>query len=128
MTNLVSLSRKCLNFHNMCGKHSKIFINHKQLKTKLHIIPSVMKISSAQSLKDSSENISRKKIEPPIDQCCMEGCVDCVWLKYADSLVDKYKEKLTAIEIQKLFEEIDKDVANPNVRSYIKFEIKLKVK
>jgi len=87
-----------------------------------------MKISSAQSLKDSSENISRKKIEPPIDQCCMEGCVDCVWLKYADSLVDKYKEKLTAIEIQKLFEEIDKDVANPNVRSYIKFEIKLKVK
>ena len=87
-----------------------------------------MKFSSAQSLKDCSENPSKKYIEPPIDQCCMEGCVDCVWLKYADSLVDKYKEKLTATEIQKLFEEIDKDVANPNVRSYIKFEIKLKIK
>ena len=86
-----------------------------------------MKFSSAQSLKDCSKNLSRNNIEPPIDQCCMEGCVDCVWLKYADSLVDKYKEKLTAIEIQKLFEEIDKDVANPNVRSYIKFEIKLKI-
>ena len=87
-----------------------------------------MKISSAQSLKNGSENLNKKYLEPPIDQCCMEGCVDCVWLKYADTLVDKYKEKITAIEIQKLFEEIDKDVANPNVRSYIKFEIKLKVK
>lgn len=128
MKNLVSFSRKCLNFHKICGEHSTTFINHKQLKTKLHKIPSVMKISSAQSLKNGSENLNSKYLEPPIDQCCMEGCVDCVWLKYADSLVDKYKEKITAIEIQKLFEEIDKDVANPNVRSYIKFEIKLKVK
>ena len=87
-----------------------------------------MKISSAQSMKNCPENLNRKYIEPPVDQCCMEGCVDCVWLKYADSLVDKYKGKITAIEIQNLFEEIDNDVANPNVRSYIKFEIKLKVK
>ena len=128
MKNFVSFSRKCLSFHKICWKHSKTFINHKQSYTRHCKIPSDMKFSSAQSLKDCSENLSKKYIEPPIDQCCMEGCVDCVWLKYADTLVDKYKEKITAIEIQKLFEEIDKDVANPNVRSYIKFEIKLKVK
>ena len=90
-------------------------------------IHSVIGFSTSQRLSQDSKITSSKNLKPPIDQCCMEGCVNCVWLEYTDSLTKEYKGRHSMIDIEKLFEEIDKDIDNPSVRSYIKFEIKSKL-
>ena len=57
----------------------------------------------------------------------MEGCVNCVWLEYVDLLVKEYEKKGLTLDMQEIFNEIDKDVEDANVKAYIKFEIKSKL-
>lgn len=82
------------------------------------------------SLNDSTQNSKEKiakKIEPPTNLCCMEGCVNCVWLEYVEILVKEYEKKGLTLDMHEIFKEIDKDVEDVNVKAYIKFEIKSKL-
>ena len=82
------------------------------------------------SLDDSNQNSKEilAKVELPINLCCMESCVNCVWLQYADELVKEYKKKGLKLDTQEIFNEIDKDVEDVNVKAYIKLEIKSKLR
>lgn len=53
--------------------------------------------------------------------CCMSGCDKCVWLAYADELVDYYSEATPHV-----FEAIEKHVDDPNLKAYLLFELKAK--
>ena len=67
-------------------------------------------------------------LKPPINLCCMEGCANCVWLEYVDLLTEEYARKQLTVDIQQIFQEIDRDVEDANIRAYIKLEIKSKFK
>ena len=80
---------------------------------------------------DSCENSKIKLITsltPPTNLCCMAGCVNCVWFEYADLLIQEYAKKEQTLKIGDIFKEIDEDVEDPNIRAYIKLEIKSKFK
>lgn len=56
--------------------------------------------------------------EPPVT-CCMSGCVNCVWIKYAEELKDYYSdggEKAKAA--------VEK-IEDPSLRAFVKLELGL---
>lgn len=60
--------------------------------------------------------------EPPLpDTCCMSGCVNCVYLNYARDLENFFKDGGL-----KAANQIDKLVQDPNMRAYLKMELKIK--
>lgn len=65
---------------------------------------------------------------PPTSLCCEEGCVNCVWIEYADSLMQEYAKKNLSLDIEDILKKVDKEVDDPNIRAYIKLEIKSKLK
>ena len=69
-----------------------------------------------------------KLIKPEPASCCGSGCQNCAWLKYADELLEYYKELDKKNEgISKILEEIDK-LDDPNLKAYLKMEINFKIK
>ncbi|EPB66222.1 hypothetical protein ANCCEY_14687 [Ancylostoma ceylanicum] len=62
--------------------------------------------------------------EPVEGACCGQGCVNCVWLVYANDLIDYYSGQ----RIEEAMKEIEKKVPDPNVRSYVLSELRLKLK
>ena len=53
--------------------------------------------------------------------CCMSGCENCVWLTYADELVNYYKDGGP-----KVFDAIDEHVDDANLKAYLMFELKMR--
>lgn len=68
-----------------------------------------------------------KPPEPPAAElCCMSGCASCVWMVYADELMQFYrggdKDKATIIG------EVSKLIDDPSMREYIIMELKTRIK
>ena len=74
---------------------------------------------------DSSDTLLTK-LEPPTNLCCMEGCVDCVWIEYVENLAKEYSRKNQTLDIQEIIEQIENDISDPNVRAFIILEVKSK--
>nr|XP_050030005.1 oxidoreductase-like domain-containing protein 1 [Dermacentor andersoni] len=59
--------------------------------------------------------------EPPAppekDQCCGSGCSNCVWLEYAEDLVEFYKDGGARAA------EAVANIPDPNVRQFVKTEL-----
>lgn len=56
--------------------------------------------------------------EPPVD-CCMSGCVNCVWIQYAEELKQYYSDGS-----DRALKEIDK-IENQSLKAFIKLELGL---
>jgi len=134
------LSEMAQTIRNIIHLARKLFQPYRthDYRTNLNFTKSISKITVQQAQpniiystahgSNIDSNVPIKRIQPPTGQCCMEGCINCVWIEYVDSLVEEYKGKISVINIKDVLEEVDKDVDNPSVRSYIKFEIKSKFK
>lgn len=69
-----------------------------------------------------------KLLKPEPANCCGSGCQNCAWLKYADDLLDYYKELDKKQEgITRILDEIEK-LDDPNLKAYLKMEINFKIK
>ncbi|CAH1996921.1 unnamed protein product [Acanthoscelides obtectus] len=55
--------------------------------------------------------------------CCMSGCPTCVWLDYAEKLVEYYKDG-----DEKALKEIDEKITDPSLKSYLFFELRMRLK
>nr|CAH7721950.1 unnamed protein product [Callosobruchus chinensis] len=55
--------------------------------------------------------------------CCMSGCPTCVWFDYAEKLVEHYKDG-----DEKAIKEINEKITDPSLKSYILFELRMRLK
>nr|CAI5829141.1 unnamed protein product [Callosobruchus analis] len=75
--------------------------------------------------KKSSSEDRQKYDEPPEvpTNCCMSGCPTCVWLDYAEKLLERYKDG-----DQKAIKEINEKITDPSLKSYLLFELRMRLK
>lgn len=77
--------------------------------------------SRCESSSESRKNDGSAPKEPPVppgkEDCCGSGCSNCVWLVYAEDLVDYYRDggALAAEEVAK--------IPDLNVRQFVKTEL-----
>ena len=76
---------------------------------------------------DSSDTLLTK-LEPPTNLCCMEGCVNCVWIEYVENMAKEYSRKNQTLNIQEIIDQIENDISDPNVRAFIILEVKSKTR
>lgn len=60
--------------------------------------------------------------DPPLD-CCMSGCANCVWIKYAEEMRDYYCEE----GLEKAWKDIEK-IEDANLKAYLKLELSFMTK
>ena len=58
--------------------------------------------------------------------CCMSGCANCVWLDYTDDMIKAYAKKGEKLDLKVILQEIDDNVSDPMIKSFIKMELKTK--
>ena len=66
--------------------------------------------------------------DPPSNMCCMSGCANCVWLDYTDDMIKTYENKGHTLDLNIVLKEIDDNVNDPMIKSFIKMELKSKFK
>ena len=54
--------------------------------------------------------------------CCMTGCSNCVWIQYADSLINHYKDGGV-----KAREELEQLVTDPTLKMFLRLELSSKM-
>lgn len=62
---------------------------------------------------------NKKPPELPV-YCCMSNCEKCVWITYAEELVEYYEKVDTKI----VEEAIEKNVQDPSLKAYLRMELK----
>ncbi|XP_037571943.1 oxidoreductase-like domain-containing protein 1 [Dermacentor silvarum] len=77
--------------------------------------------TTSEAIRPSEGSANGTAAEPPVppgkDECCGSGCSNCVWLDYAEGLVEFYKdgEARAAEAVAK--------IPDPNVRQFVKTEL-----
>lgn len=52
--------------------------------------------------------------------CCMSGCANCVWIEYANKLNEIFKDGG-----EKSLKIIEEKITDPNMKAFLKMELKL---
>jgi hypothetical protein len=89
-----------------------------------------IKIGTRATSNDSTDFIDTllTRLEPPTNLCCMEGCVNCVWIEYVENMAKEYSRKNQTLDIQEIIDQIENDISDPNVRAFIILEVKSKTR
>ncbi|XP_076366687.1 oxidoreductase-like domain-containing protein 1 [Tachypleus tridentatus] len=83
----------------------------------------VVIVVARRHLSEEKNHEQKVKVKlPPVEPvgCCMSGCYDCVWVQYAQDLLDYYKDGG-----QKTMEIISQ-MDNENLKTFLKLELKTK--
>uniref|UniRef100_A0A0K2URP2 Oxidoreductaselike domain containing 1 [Microtus ochrogaster] n=2 Tax=Lepeophtheirus salmonis TaxID=72036 RepID=A0A0K2URP2_LEPSM len=60
--------------------------------------------------------------------CCMSGCHNCVWLDYAEDVIKHYNDLGLTLSYEKILDDIDAKIDDSMMKSFIKLEIRMKLR
>ncbi|CAI5448913.1 unnamed protein product [Caenorhabditis angaria] len=72
--------------------------------------------------------LPRRPMEPEPGLCCDEGCESCVWLVYANELLDYYRQKTPHGSLDKVKNEIIDKIESPSVKAFVIGELEMAAK
>ena len=58
----------------------------------------------------------------------MSGCVNCVWLDYADEVSKYYEVKGSNMSKEDIIKDIESQLSDPMLKAFILLELKMKLK
>ena len=62
-----------------------------------------------------------KKLPEPPTNCCNSGCMECVWVLYAEDLLATFSDKTKGKEQIKTI--IAKEITDPNMKEYLFYAV-----
>ena len=65
---------------------------------------------------------SKPPLPPPPTTCCMSGCHNCVWIKYAEDILKIYQDK------DRVSQKVLQQISDPSLRAFLQIELKQKLK
>ncbi|KAG8564851.1 hypothetical protein GDO81_012601 [Engystomops pustulosus] len=67
-------------------------------------------------------NPQEPSLPPPPTHCCMSGCHNCVWIAYAEELLELYKDGG-----ERALEAMEKQIDDENIKMFIRMEIRFRI-
>ncbi|XP_041474648.1 uncharacterized protein LOC121423359 [Lytechinus variegatus] len=76
--------------------------------------------TSEKTLHDDKSGRKEPPVAPDPETCCESGCVNCVWIKYAEEVKDYYPDH------QERLKEIVDSIEDYNVKMFVRMELGIK--